>query len=166
MNEAFTAVVSEVGSRAEGKIFSQQRSEKFCAGCSSAILRDAVYVLSAAPGRRQGRTEKGKLEAKKPNVQSRASRTVSRGDFGKHELLRVIALRNIKVREELFLNYNEKLTFQKINTTNLFEESRMKSKESKYIADLEQRCNDVRYLLDLTRMGHEAFVKRQSKTTF
>lgn len=51
------------------------------------------------------------IEGRKPNVQFRAAKTVSRGEFTKHKLLPVVAPRKIKVGEKLPVDYKEKFMF-------------------------------------------------------
>lgn len=67
------------------------------------------------------------VEARKPNAQIRASRTMSREDLRKRKVLQVVSLANIKVMEELFVNHGEKVMLLKRNNTCFVEESRMKS---------------------------------------
>lgn len=78
-------------------------------------------------------------------MQFRVSSTVQRGDLRKHELSQMTALRGTRAREDLFLSYSEKYMFWKVESTHVLEESRIKTKRSKNIADLNGRCHDVRY---------------------
>lgn len=72
---------------------------------------------------------------------------MSAGDFIKHELLQVNAIRNSWVEKELFVDYSEKVMIWRVNSTPLFEESGMKSEKRKYNGDQERRCNDVEYFV-------------------
>lgn len=44
-------------------------------------------------------------------MQLRASKTVSKENFRKHELLRVVGLENIDIMDELFAHYSENFMF-------------------------------------------------------
>lgn len=56
-------------------------------------------------------TKSRRTRARKPNVQFIVSRTVSRGNFRKNELLQEAALRIVKAGEELFVDYEKMFVF-------------------------------------------------------
>lgn len=63
------------------------------------------------------RTGSRKNEAKRANMQFRASKKGPRGDLRKHRILQVAALRNIRNGEELFVNYVGNFMLQKISSS-------------------------------------------------
>lgn len=69
-------------------------------------IRDPRYLAGGKEG-----TAGVEIESRKPNLQLRASKTVSTLEFTKHEILCVAALRNFKDGEELFVSYGKKVMF-------------------------------------------------------
>lgn len=47
-------------------------------------------------------------------MQFKALRTLSREYFRKHELIKALAYRNVKVKEKRLVDYTEKLIFEKV----------------------------------------------------
>lgn len=62
------------------------------------------------------------------------------------------------------MNYGEKFMLWKVKVTHIFEESRMKTEELNYTADLQRTCSDAEHSPKLNRMGHKASVQRKGGT--
>lgn len=69
-------------------------------------INDPQFLNGAKKG-----TTNGEVGAKKPNVQLRASESVWRENFGKHELLHGAHSRNTKLAEQFTVDYSEKSVF-------------------------------------------------------
>lgn len=64
-------------------------------------------------------------------MQFEAVRSMSRRDLRKHELVRMVSLRIIKVEEELFGDCGESFVSYKIGNTHFFQKSRMRNRRVK-----------------------------------
>lgn len=107
---------SELGLGAGREAFGQQKAGKLCLGPPSSILCDTLYQRSASPGERdREEMANGRLGARIPDVHISVSRTVSREQFRKHELLRVVSFRSIEARKELFTDHGAKFMLYKVN---------------------------------------------------
>lgn len=70
--------------------------------CFRSLLCDAVYQRSAVPGEIQGGTGKSSNRREEATSAVQTSKTMSKKDFRKQELLKMVALGNIEGEEELF----------------------------------------------------------------
>lgn len=91
---------------------SDSKSQKYSVWVSVALFCEVVYI-SVAQNLEEDKEERENrgIYARKRNVQFRAARTFSRGDFKKHKLILKVAFRNVKVEEELTVKYGVKISF-------------------------------------------------------
>lgn len=100
--------------------------------CRMRYINDLWYLE-----RDRRETKRGGVGARKPNMQFMASRTVLRRDTKNRDLVQVVAFRYMKAAEEFSVDCGAKNHVLKVATTHLFEESGMKTEESKYIVEYE-----------------------------
>lgn len=80
--------------------------------CAKPISNDPRYP----PGDEESR-ERTSLSPKEANVRFKCAATCSTADYGEHEVPHVATLSNIKVGEELLVNYGRKYLSQQLSTT-------------------------------------------------
>lgn len=67
-----------------------------------------------------------KLRSNEANAQSRAAAPKLRKDFERQQLLEVVTLRNIKIREKLIVDYGVKYSLQYLSSRGLYQKNEIK----------------------------------------
>lgn len=74
--------------------------------CAMRYINDPRYLQGD-----KAKLETRRVSPRRANVEFKAASTKSRTDYRKHGVLQVVALRNIRVGEELFVEYGGKYMF-------------------------------------------------------
>lgn len=90
-----------------------------------------VYQRFIVPDGRREKNKKPRNTGQKPIRHFRTSRIISREDLKKHELLQAVAITNVKVGKELFVDFGETSVCQEVNIAHFSEESGMRNRRVK-----------------------------------
>lgn len=144
---------------------SNRKGQKRSVWFNSASFCAMRYTNYLWYGDREGLVS-GETGASEPIMHFENWRTISRKDFKKHELLRVVVFKKIRVVEELFVEYGVDFLFRKIKHTLFSEESRLEKRRVNLHCRLRANKPRFKYSLNLNGKNHKAFAKWKGWTTF